>query len=95
MAYTCLCACQVQIIHAEPDEEEVPEGFTLGFSAGTTEKETEKEQVGGGQKRAADEEVWTHYPIPSCPAPVPRPSLLQPVYYHCITHAGSALVCAG
>ena len=45
----------VQIIHGELDEEEVPEGFKLGF--GEAEKKSEDADAdaaaGGGQKRSA------------------------------------------
>ena len=49
---------QVQILHAELDEEEVPEGFTLGLSNGASETSND-EQAGGGKKRAADEVLAT------------------------------------
>lgn len=50
-----VCAVvQVQILHAELDEEEVPEGFSLGFSSDAAQSNSD-EQAGGGKKRSADE----------------------------------------
>lgn len=57
----CHGNAQVQILHAELDEEEVPEGFTVGFGDDAAESKHE-EQPGGGKKRAADEVC----PLPSC-----------------------------
>ena len=45
---------QVQILHAELDEEKVPEGFTVGLGDDAAETD-HGEQAGGGKKRAADE----------------------------------------
>ena len=52
---------QVQILHAELDAEEVPEGFKIGFSDDAAETAREA-QSGGGKKRAAGE-VSRHAPI--------------------------------
>jgi ubiquitin-like 1-activating enzyme E1 B len=68
MSLPCVhaCACvQVQIVHAELDEEEVPEGFTVGLGNDASRTNPE-EQASGGKKRAADEVL-----IASCSLSVP------------------------
>lgn len=52
-------------MHAELDEEEVPEGFTIGLGNDASRTNPE-EQASGGKKRAADEVL-----IASCSLSVP------------------------
>ena len=49
-------------MHAELDEEEVPEGFTVGLGNDASRTNPE-EQASGGKKRAADE-VLLRAPCP-------------------------------
>jgi hypothetical protein len=52
-------------VHAELDEEEVPEGFTIGLGNDASRTNPE-EQASGGKKRAADEVL-----IASCSVSLP------------------------